>query len=72
MLRLSTFVATGLSAFVPIIHAVTIFPYAQLTQQTGLGYYLVEGLALITGVIFYAVSASAQPGKAMSTELITE
>ncbi|KAK2848504.1 hypothetical protein FQN49_005659 [Arthroderma sp. PD_2] len=53
-LRLSTFIATGLSAFAPIIHAVTIFPYAQLTQQTGLGYYLVEGLALITGTIFYA------------------
>ncbi|PGH20331.1 hypothetical protein AJ80_03599 [Polytolypa hystricis UAMH7299] len=53
-LPLSNFVATGLSAFAPIIQAVTLFPYAQLTQQAGLGYYLVEGLALITGVIFYA------------------
>ncbi|KAM5429719.1 hypothetical protein McanMca71_006151 [Microsporum canis] len=54
ILRLSTFVATGLSAFAPIIHAATIFSYAQLTQQLGVGYYLLEGLMLITGTIFYA------------------
>lgn len=56
MLRLSAFVATGFSAFAPIIHAVTIFPYDQLMQLTGLAYYLMEGLAVITGVAFYAVS----------------
>jgi predicted membrane channel-forming protein YqfA (hemolysin III family) len=67
MFRLSTFVATGLSGLLPIIHAASIYPYAQLNQQAGLGYYLVEGLALIIGVVFYAVServhASAQPRK---------
>ncbi|EEH19383.1 hypothetical protein PABG_01702 [Paracoccidioides brasiliensis Pb03] len=54
LFRLSTFVATGLSGLLPIIHAAFIYPFAQLNQQAGLGYYLVEGLALITGVIFYA------------------
>ncbi|KAK2791460.1 hypothetical protein FQN53_002569 [Emmonsiellopsis sp. PD_33] len=53
-LRLCTFVATGLSGLLPIIHAASIYPYAQLNQQAGLGYYLVEGLALIIGVVFYA------------------
>ncbi|KAI3318451.1 hemolysin-III channel protein Izh2 [Xylariaceae sp. AK1471] len=55
-LRISTFVATGLSGLLPIIHAASIYPYAQLNQQAGLGYYLVEGLALIIGTVFYAVS----------------
>ena len=56
MLRLFTFVATGLSGLLPIIHAGSIYPYAQLNQRAGLGYYLVEGLTLIIGVVFYAVS----------------
>ncbi|PGH35705.1 hypothetical protein GX50_01418 [[Emmonsia] crescens] len=54
MLRLFTFVGMGLSGLLPIIHAASIYPYAQLNQQAGLGYYLVEGLALIIGVGFYA------------------
>ncbi|KAI0973694.1 adiponectin receptor protein [Xylaria arbuscula] len=53
-LRISTFVATGLSGLLPIIHAASVFPFAQLNQQAGLGYYLVEGLALILGTVFYA------------------
>jgi adiponectin receptor len=56
MLRLSTFVATGLSAFAPILHAATIFPYAQLDKQAGLRYYYLEGVAILTGVVFYVVS----------------
>jgi adiponectin receptor len=64
MLRLSTFVATGLSGLLPIIHATSIYPYALWNKKAGVGYYLVEGLALIIGVVFYAVServhASAQ------------
>ncbi|KAJ5605224.1 hypothetical protein N7510_010378 [Penicillium lagena] len=56
-LRLSTFVATALSAFAPIIHASCLFPYEQLDQQAGLRYYYLEGLVLITGVFFYAVSS---------------
>lgn len=54
-LRLSTFVATGLSAFAPIVHAASIFPYAQLDKQAGLRYYYVEGLLILFGVVFYAV-----------------
>ncbi|UKZ56783.1 hypothetical protein TrVGV298_010624 [Trichoderma virens] len=53
MLRLSTFVATGFSAFAPIIHAATIFPYDQLDKQAGLRYYYLEGLSILTGVMFY-------------------
>jgi len=55
LLRLSTFVATGLSAFAPIIHGASIFPYEQLKQQAGLRYYYLEGLTIILGVLFYAV-----------------
>ncbi|KAI1346809.1 adiponectin receptor protein [Xylaria sp. FL0043] len=53
-LRITTFVAMGLSGLLPIIHAASIYPYALLNQQAGLGYYLVEGLALIMGTVFYA------------------
>ncbi|KFA76543.1 hypothetical protein S40288_01539 [Stachybotrys chartarum IBT 40288] len=54
MLRISTFVATGLSGLLPIVHAASIYPYDMLNQQAGLGYYLVEGLALVIGTVFYA------------------
>lgn len=54
-LRTSSFVATGLSAFAPIVHAASIFPYEQLDKQAGLRYYYVEGLAIMIGVTFYAV-----------------
>lgn len=54
-LRVCTFVATGLSAFAPIIHAATIFPYAQLDKQAGLHYYYLEGVAMLTGVFFFVV-----------------
>ncbi|KAL4881415.1 mPR-like GPCR protein [Aspergillus karnatakaensis] len=53
-LRLSTFVATAVSGLLPVIHATYVIPYDHLTQQTGFGYYLLEGLALIAGVFFYA------------------
>ncbi|KAL4889832.1 hemolysin-III channel protein Izh2 [Aspergillus ambiguus] len=53
-LRLSMFVATGFSAFAPIIHASLIFPYTQLDQQAGLRYYYLEGLVMLAGVFFYA------------------
>ncbi|KAL9468547.1 hypothetical protein ACSS6W_010241 [Trichoderma asperelloides] len=53
MLRVCTFVATGFSAFAPIIHAATIFPYAQLDKQAGLRYYYLEGASILIGVFFY-------------------
>ncbi|QSS65641.1 hypothetical protein I7I51_06487 [Histoplasma capsulatum] len=37
-----------------MIHAAIIFPYAQWNQQVGLGYYLLEGMVIIIGTIFYA------------------
>ncbi|UKZ94930.1 uncharacterized protein TrAFT101_009783 [Trichoderma asperellum] len=53
MLRVCTFVTTGFTAFVPILHAATIFLCAQLDKQAGLRYYYLEGVAILTGVFFY-------------------
>ncbi|CAG9985873.1 unnamed protein product [Clonostachys byssicola] len=53
-LRIATFVAMGLSGLLPVIHATYIYPFSQLNQQAGVGYYLVEGLTLILGTVFYA------------------
>ncbi|KAK4459781.1 hemolysin-III related-domain-containing protein [Cladorrhinum samala] len=53
-LRISTFVTMGLSGLLPIIHAAAIYPWALLNEKAGLGYYLVEGLSLVTGTVFYA------------------
>ena len=58
-LRLAVLVATGLSAFVPIVHAVTLFPYAQLESQAGLRYYYLEGALMLVGAGFYAVGSSS-------------
>lgn len=54
--RTWTFIATGTSAFAPIAHAVTIFPYRQLDRQAGLSYYYVEGLLVLLGAWHFAVS----------------
>jgi adiponectin receptor len=59
VLRTCSFVATGFSAFAPIIHAVTIFPYEQLDKQAGLRYYYLEGAILLVGVAIYLVRAPA-------------
>ncbi|KAG7111251.1 Adiponectin receptor protein like [Verticillium longisporum] len=55
ILRLGTFVATGLSGFAPIIHAATMFPYAQLDKQAGIRYYYLEGVFLLVGAYAYAI-----------------
>ncbi|KAM0328007.1 hypothetical protein ACHAQA_005406 [Verticillium albo-atrum] len=55
MLRLGTFVATGMSGFAPIIHAAMLFPYAQLDRQAGIRYYYLEGVFLLVGAVAYAV-----------------
>ena len=57
-LRLSAFVATGFSAFAPIIHGALLFPYGQFDKQTGLRYYYLEGVLIMMGVWFYAVRQS--------------
>ncbi|KAK4141510.1 mPR-like GPCR protein [Dichotomopilus funicola] len=64
-LRVSSFVATGFSAFAPIIHAALIFPYHQLDQQAGLRYYYVEGALVLIGTVHYMshFPESWKPGK---------
>ncbi|KAK2807012.1 hypothetical protein FQN50_005586 [Emmonsiellopsis sp. PD_5] len=62
-LRLCTFISLGLSGLLPIIHAACIYPFAQLNQQAGLGWYLVEGVVLGIGVVVYAVSGSVHKQK---------
>ena len=56
LIRIGTFVAIGLSAFPPILHAVHLFPYEQLDKQAGLTYSYTEGSVILIGVGFYAVS----------------
>ncbi|KAH8887831.1 mPR-like GPCR protein [Thozetella sp. PMI_491] len=54
IVRVAFFVATGVSAFVPIIHGATLFPYDQLEKQAGLRYYYLEGGLMLAGVGFFA------------------
>lgn len=53
--RLLPFLALGLSAFIPILHATVLFPYDQLQKQAGLNYYYIEGAFMVAGVVFLAV-----------------
>lgn len=55
ILRLGAFVATSLSGFAPILHAMTIFPYDQLDKQAGIRYYYLEAVFYLTGAIIYGV-----------------
>ncbi|KAK5990393.1 Adiponectin receptor protein [Cladobotryum mycophilum] len=52
--RLVPFLLLGFSALIPITHAAMIFPYEQLQKQSGLHYYLLEGVFMIIGVGFLA------------------
>lgn len=54
--RVCTFVCTGLSSFLPIAHGVKLLGFSQMLKQSGMGYYLVEGLLLMLGTLFYTVS----------------
>ncbi|KAF8535796.1 hemolysin-III related-domain-containing protein [Trichophaea hybrida] len=51
--RLSTFILTGLSALAPITHGIKIFGLQQMNRQSGLPYYLLEGVILLIGAFFY-------------------
>jgi adiponectin receptor len=57
-LRVCAFIGTGLSGFVPLIHGLSIFGLPQMMKQSGMPYYLVEGLLLLLGAFFYTVSAN--------------
>jgi adiponectin receptor len=54
--RVWTFVVTSLSGFVPLGHGIKLFGFAQMAKQSGILYYLGEGLLLAVGTFFYAVS----------------
>lgn len=54
--RVWTFVVTALSGFVPLGHGIKLFGFAQMVKQSGILYYLGEGLLLAMGTFFYAVS----------------
>lgn len=56
--RLLPFLGMGFSAVIPIVHAALLFPYEQLQKQSGLHYYYMEGVFMLIGVGFLAVSLS--------------
>lgn len=51
--RVCTFVGIGLSELAPFIHGIKLFGFEQMKTQSGILYYLLEGLFLILGAIFY-------------------
>ncbi|KFY59466.1 hypothetical protein V496_05688 [Pseudogymnoascus sp. VKM F-4515 (FW-2607)] len=53
--RVCTFVCTGLSGFLPIAHGVKILGFSQMLKQSGMPYYLGEGLLLMLGTLFYTM-----------------
>lgn len=55
-LRVCTFVCTGLSGFLPLAHGVKTLGFSQMLKQSGMPYYLGEGLLLMLGTFFYTVS----------------
>lgn len=55
-LRLLTFVFTGLSGLIPIIHGIVMFGFMQMAKQSGLFYFLAEGGLFLIGAVVYAVS----------------
>ena len=65
MLRLAAFTATGLSDFLPIVHAIWLFPLDLLTKRAGLNYYYSEGLVLLLAAYIYAkrIPEEWHPGK---------
>ncbi|KAL8873310.1 MAG: hypothetical protein Q9198_007046 [Flavoplaca austrocitrina] len=64
-LRVCTFVFTGLSGFAPLIHGIKLYGIPQMNRQSGMPYYLLEGLLLIIGAFFYGtrIPESIKPGK---------
>lgn len=54
--RLSTFIATALSGLLPLAHGIQMFGFVQMLGQSGMGYYVIEGLVLMLGAMIYMVS----------------
>ncbi|CAN8101654.1 unnamed protein product [Discula destructiva] len=63
--RISCFVGTAMSGFAPLAHGVYLSGWAQMTKQSGMPYYLLEGVFLCVGVLFYATRfpECVRPGK---------
>lgn len=63
-LRLLTFVFTGLSGLIPIIHGIVMFGFMQMAKQSGLFYFLAEGGLFLIGAVVYATRfpESIRPG----------
>ena len=43
----------------PLIHDISVFGFAKMMEQSGMPYYLGEGVLLILGALLYAVSTSS-------------
>jgi adiponectin receptor len=54
-LRVSAFVALGLSGFIPIVHGLRIYGLDRMWRASGLPYYLLEGGILGAGALCYAM-----------------
>lgn len=65
ILRLCSFTGTGLSAFAPIGHALSIFGAEQFAKQSGLHFYYGEGVAFLLAAVVYAarLPESLSPGR---------
>ncbi|KAH8820307.1 mPR-like GPCR protein [Xylogone sp. PMI_703] len=53
-LRTSVFIGTALSGLIPVIHGIALFGFPRMARETGIPYYLAEGVLLGIGVFFYA------------------
>lgn len=53
--RVMTFVATGLSGFAPLGHGIQMFGFSQMVKQSGMPFYLAEGVLLGIGALVYTV-----------------
>ncbi|KAL8662479.1 MAG: hypothetical protein Q9168_008251, partial [Polycauliona sp. 1 TL-2023] len=64
-LRVCTFVFTGLSGVAPLIHGIKLLGIPQMNRQSGMPYYLLEGLLLTVGALFYGarIPESFKPGR---------
>ncbi|KFY61292.1 hypothetical protein V497_03039 [Pseudogymnoascus sp. VKM F-4516 (FW-969)] len=49
------FISTAFSGFAPLAHGIKIYGLAQMQRQSGLPYFLAEGLLLIMGALFYTM-----------------
>jgi adiponectin receptor len=54
--RVCMFISTALSGFAPLAHGIHIYGFVQMQRQSGMPYFLSEGLLLIMGALFYTVS----------------